>query len=145
MRRIEKNMKHSISILLAVIFFAAFSCKEKDIPKPDHLIGKSEMIQMLADVHLAKAISQRQYDMSDSLKLSSTDLYYSVLAKYNVPDSVFVRSVIYYSSHPKEYDKMYNDVINILKEMEEETAKPQELNIGNEPEKPEKTYQFGVE
>ena len=139
-------MKHFISIVLTVLLFTAFSCQEKDIMKPDHLIGKRQMVQMLTDVHLAKAISQRQYDVPDSLKLSSTDLYYSVLAKYGVPDSVFVRSVIYYSSHPKEYEKMYNDVINALKEMEQEAAGLKELNIGNEPEaKPEESSPFGVQ
>ena len=93
------------------------------------------MIQMLADVHLANAFSQHQYDVPDSLKYSSTDLYYSVLKKYNVPDSVFVRSVIYYSSNPKEYDKMYNDVINVLNEKEQAIKGPQELNVGNTSEK----------
>ncbi len=96
-------------------------------------------------MHLAKAIGQRQYEINDSLKLSSTDLYYSVLAKYDVPDSVFVRSVVYYSSHPKEYEKMYNDVINILKGMEEQAAGSQELNVGNEAEKPAEDYQFGTQ
>ncbi|MDX9883701.1 MAG: DUF4296 domain-containing protein [Prolixibacteraceae bacterium] len=138
-------MKHFLPILLTALFFTVFSCQEKDIPKPDKLIGKKQMIEMLVDVHLAKAISQRQYDVPDSLRLSSTDLYYSVLAKYDIPDSVFVRSLIYYSSRPKDYEKMYNDVINILKEMEEETLGQQELNVGNEPKQEEEPYRFGVE
>jgi hypothetical protein len=116
---------------MIVVSAGLFSCNEKDIPKPDHLIGKKKMIHMLADIHLAKAYNQRQHNVSDSLRLSSTDLYYSVLAKYNVQDSIFTRSVIYYSSHPKLYEKMYNDVINILKEMEQETTQLQELNVGN--------------
>ena len=118
---------------MIVLSAGFFSCNEKDIPKPDHLISKKKMTHMLADIHLAKAYKQREYNVIDSLQLSSTDLYYSVLAKYNIPDSVFTRSVIYYSSHPKMYEKMYNDVINILKEMEQETTKLQELNVGNKP------------
>ena len=138
-------MKHFIFIVLTALLFSIFSCQEKEIRKPDKLIGKKQMIEMLADIHLAKAISQRQYDIPDSLRLSSTDLYYSVLAKYKVPDSVFVRSVIYYSSHPKDYEKMYNSAINILKEMEEETQEQKELNIGNPPAEEESEYKFGVE
>lgn len=133
-------MRYFISILFIItICGGIFSCKEKDIQKPENLIPKRKMIEMLADVHLAKAISQRQYDVPDSVKLTSTDLYYSVLAKHNVPDSVFARSVIYYSSHPKLYEKMYNDVINILKEMEQDPAELQELNVGNNPEAVDKT------
>lgn len=133
-------MRYFILLLLLVVMSGGlFSCKEKDIQPPDHLIAKKKMIEMLVDVHLAKAISQRQFDVPDSIKLSSTDLYYSVLAKYNVPDSVFARSVIYYSSHPKLYEKMYNDVINILKEMEQDPAELQELNVGNNSEELDKT------
>lgn len=84
---------------------------------------------MLVDVHLTKAYEQ--YQRYDSLKLSSTDLYYSVLAKYNIADSVFTRSVIFYSSHPKEYEKMYNEVLDKLNAMEQEMRDKQELNVGN--------------
>lgn len=126
-------MKAFISICIMIAVLSLGSCKEKDIQKPDHLISKNKMVHMLADVHLAKACFQHQYNLPDSLRLSSTDLYYSVLAKYNVPDSIFTRSLIYYSSNPKLYEKMYNDVINILKEMEIEPEKQDELNVGNEP------------
>ncbi len=107
-----------------------FSCNEKDIAKPDHLINRKKMIDMLVDVHLAKAYEQ--YQTGDSTRLSSTDLYYSVLAKYGVADSVFTRSVIYYSSHPKDYDKMYNEVLDRLNAMQKEQQDKQELNVGNQ-------------
>jgi len=137
---LNTNMKHFISIfLLMILACGIFSCKEKDIPKPKHLLSKKKMVEMLADIHLAQAITQHQRDISDSLKLSSTDLYYSVLAKYKVPDSIFVRSVIYYSSNPRLYEKIYNDIINMLKGMEEEPAEHQEINVGNKLPKPEKT------
>ena len=99
------------------------------------------MVRMLTDVHLAKAMEQNYHFKKDSLQLSSTDLYYSVLAKYGVPDSVFTRSVIYYSSNPKQYEKMYNDVINALKELEQENMELQQLNVGN----PESKDRDGIE
>lgn len=133
-------MRHFNSlILLIVITGSIFSCQEKDIKKPDKLISKQKMVEMLADVHLAKSLFQQQYEIPDSLRLSSVDLYYSVLDKYEVPDSVFLRSLVYYSSIPKEYEKMYLDVINVLKEMEKDPSEQEELNLGNKPVKPDST------
>ena len=53
-------------------------------------------------------------------RLTSTDLYYSVLHKYNVSDSTFERSFVYYASKPKSFEKMYREVVNNLTEIEEE-------------------------
>jgi predicted DNA-binding transcriptional regulator len=53
-------------------------------------------------------------------KSSSANFYYSVLDKYQVPDSVFEKSFIYYASQPKKFEKMYRQVMNQLNEMEQE-------------------------
>lgn len=116
-------------ILILAFVGGMISCDTNEIEKPEHLIPRNKMIEMLVDVHLAKAYQQNQ-GYKDTLKFSSTDMYYSVLAKHNEGDSVFVKSVIYYSSYPRTYEKMYNEVIAILKEMEQETKDLEELNIG---------------
>ena len=41
------------------------------------------------------------------------------------PDTVFIRSLIYYSSYPKEYEKMHVQIMDYLKEVELQ-YKPQE-------------------
>ena len=81
---------------------------------------------MLVDVHLAEATYNNQnYRGATSRRLTYTDLYYSVLHKYNVPDSLFERSFIYYASKPKVIEKMYREVTNRLTEIEEENKNRQ--------------------
>ena len=43
-----------------------------------------------------------------------------MLAKYHVPDSVFEKSFVYYAANPKNFEKMYRQVMNRLNELEQE-------------------------
>jgi len=118
--------------VLILVFLGIYSCDNTEVPKPANLIPRQKMIEMMADMHLTKAFQQNNQYHNDSIKLTSTNIYYSVLAKYRVADSIYVRSVVYYSSYPKEYEKMYNDVINILMEKEPKEPEKQKINVGNE-------------
>jgi len=83
---------------------------------------------MLVDIHLAQATYNNQlYSNTQGKRLTETDFYYSVLHKYNIPDSVFERSFVYYASKPKVFEKMYRKVTNRLTEIEDE-----QTNLRNE-------------
>ena len=77
------------------------------------------MIDMLVDIHMAEATFTHM--RSDSLvrKSTSADFYYSILNKYQVPDSVFERSLVFYASSPKHFEEMYRKVMNKLSETEQ--------------------------
>ncbi len=77
------------------------------------------MINMLYDIHLAEATYNHMRGDSIVRKSSSANFYYSVLAKYEVSDSVFEKSFIYYASIPKNFEKMYREVMNKLSETEQ--------------------------
>lgn len=78
------------------------------------------MINMLYDIHLAEATFNKMRTDSLVRKSSSVNFYYSVLAKYEVADSVFENSFVYYASVPKNFEKMYREVMNKLSETEQE-------------------------
>lgn len=111
-------MKKKIIPLIFVVF-ALISCDKPYIDKPDHLVSKKKMIAMLVDVHLAEAtFNHMQFD-SIVRNSSSANFYYSVLEKYHVPDTVFEKSYVYYASDPKNFEKMYREVVNKLVEIEQ--------------------------
>ncbi len=111
------NMK-KIAIILA-LFSVFISCDNDVIKKPKHLVSERKMIEMLVDIHLAEATYNRM--RSDTLvkNSSSANFYYSVLAKYEIADSVFEKSFVYYASSPKNFEKMYREVMNKLGETEQ--------------------------
>lgn len=130
-------MKRNIIIVFfAVLFFTA--CDEPDMEKPEHLVKENKMIDMLVDVHLAQSTYNNRYRQdSIIINTTATDFYYSILDKYNVPDSVFEKSLIFYLSKPKNFEKMYRKVQSKLSEMEQEYSgrKNELLDVGNAEER----------
>lgn len=109
-----------IFIIFLFLFPAFVSCDKLPVEKPENLIKEKEMIDMLVDIHIAEAtFNQMRYD-SIVRNSSSTNFYYSVLEKYQVPDTVFEKSFVFYASTPKEFEKMYRKVMNKLSEIEQE-------------------------
>ena len=81
----------------------------------------------MVDVYMVQGLDKGSQPQGEKelRKITQTDLYYSVLKKYSVADTVFIRSLIYYSSFPKEYEKMHVQIMDILNQSELQ-VKPQE-------------------
>jgi hypothetical protein len=110
-----------------IIFFAAamllfISCKNEWLKKPEGLLSEKKMVDMMVDLHIADVIFQNQgaSRMETKRVLTSEDLYYSVLKKYNVPDSIFEKSFVYYSSFPKDFEKIYATVLDKATQIQEQ-------------------------
>ena len=111
-------MKKALFIL-AILVLTFISCDKEVIPKPRPLIKEKQMINMLVDIHLAEAtFNHMRYD-SIIRNSSSANFYYSILQKYEVADSVFEKSFVFYASNPRNFEKMYREVMNKLSETEQ--------------------------
>ena len=111
-----KNLLHIFFLLL----LAFVSCDKLPIEKPKNLIKENKMIEMLVDIHIAEATYNHvRYD-SLMLHTSSADFYFSVLEKYEVQDSTFEKSFVFYASTPRQFEKMYRKVMNKLSEVEQD-------------------------
>jgi hypothetical protein len=100
------------------------SCMEDMSGKPPHLVPRDKMVDILVDIHLADAAFQTRRHSNERLKTyKESDFYYSILQKHHMADSVFEISLIYYSSKPKEYEKIYTRVMNRLTLLEQEESK----------------------
>lgn len=123
-------MKQWIGILLFTTFVLGFaSCYNTSVHKPDKLIPKEKFLKMMVDIYLIQGMNVGSDTLKELKNLSQTDLYYSVLQKYSVPDTVFVRSLIYYSSFPKEYEKMHVQIMSSLNESELQFKPKEKLDI----------------
>jgi len=121
-------MKQWIGSLLFMVFVTSInSCYNTTLPKPDNLIKRDKFVKMMVDVYMVQGLDKGSQPQGEKelRKITQTDLYYSVLKKYSVADTVFIRSLIYYSSFPKEYEKMHVQIMDILNQSELQ-FKPQE-------------------
>jgi hypothetical protein len=113
-------MKHYFAIVL-IFLFAAYACSKPPVKKPQNLVDKDRMIDILVDVHLAEAaFNSRRHRDTVVGKSSSADFYYSVLQKHEVKDTIFEKSLVFYASQPRQFEKMYRQVMNQLTEIEQE-------------------------
>ncbi len=114
-------MKKNHIILIFALIFVISGCDEPPVERPENLISRDKMIDMLADIHLAEA-AFNSLRSRDSLLENSTsgDFYYSILEKYGVADTVFEKSFVFYASQPRDFEKMYRQSMNQLSEMEQE-------------------------
>ena len=123
-------MKQFIGILLfAVLLSGLSSCHNTTVSKPDQLIPKDKFVKMMVDIYVISGINTDIRNPKALQKVTATDLYYSVLKKYSVADTVFIRSLIYYSSFPKEFEKMHIEIVDNLNQMELQFKPKDKLNL----------------
>lgn len=123
-------MKQLIVVTLWIAFASTLTgCFNANIPKPDPLIKRDQFVKMMVDIYLVQGLQNVPQASKDLKNITQTDLYHAVLKKYAVPDTVFIRSLIYYSSFPKDYEKMHVEIIDILNEAELQFKPQDKLKI----------------
>jgi len=109
------------TILISIIILILVGCKRDPLPRK--AIDDEKFIAILVDIHLAEALYQERTRIDiDSLK--SESLYYSVLKKHKIPEEQMVATTLYYSRHPREYDKIFTEVLSRISARMEELEQP---------------------
>ena len=105
---------HAIPLLILLCITAGFvSCR------PRGILHSWEMREVMIDLHKTDALIQLsglQYGHSEE-----TAIYYAqVLEKHGITQAQFDSSLVWYTAHPKLFDKIYPKVVAQLKEEEEQ-------------------------
>jgi hypothetical protein len=131
----RRSMKTKIGIVL-ISFFVLSACGDSFIKKPEGLVPAKQMVDMLVDLHLADALYEQKSNRlgPNKLQIKAEDFYYSVLEKYGVADSVFEKSMVYYASFPKDFEKIYAEALDRVNLMREASSlkDPQPVTIPND-------------
>jgi hypothetical protein len=91
--------------------------------KPNDLIPKKEMINVMTDIYIANAAMTVQ-DKNGERNRNYMSLVYE---KYDVDSAQYSRSNLYYLSRIDEYEKMHKEVMERISEMR--IAKDKEFRI----------------
>lgn len=115
-------MKARFIFLLFVILI--LGCTSNTImKKPDDLIPKKEMIDIMTDIYIANAAMSVQ-DKNGERNRNYMSLVYE---KYQVDSAQLSRSNLYYLSKVDDYEKMHKKVMERISEMR--IAKDKEFRI----------------
>lgn len=92
------------------------SCQTTD-DKPDNLVDPDKMARILTDVHLAEGrVSRLGVPSVDSANLVYKRLEKQILRRHRVDTLTYEKSYVYYSSHPREMEAIYKQVVAKLQQ-----------------------------
>ena len=113
-------MKQSITIILILIFI--ISCTSNTIyKKPDSLIPKDQMVDLMVDMQLALA-AKTVKNKDGKRKIEYMHLVYE---KYGIDSTRFSESNYYYTTNIDDYNKILKKVKNRLDKMKKSYEKEQ--------------------
>ena len=118
--------------LLFIVLIVAFGCQSVEKPKkPDNLIPKGKMIDIMMESYLsnaARSVNNRKI-RSYGLKLDSL-----IYAKYKVDSAQVVESNNYYAADLETYESMFKTIDERLKALKKKADSIQEIKEANKSE-----------
>ena len=99
-------------IAVFTFLLAAFSCTSD--PKPDYLLSKEEMVDLLVEIYLAEARLSSVGVPRDSAESLFKTYEKTILAKRGIADSTLKASYEYYFEHSQEMEAILDIVIDSL-------------------------------
>ncbi len=111
-------MKKFLSFILGIVMVT--SCVEMIIEKPDDLIPREKMTQLLYDLAILNAAKSTNSAVLEEHFDSPTEFLFE---QYGVDSLQFVQSDLYYASQPLVYEAIYKDV---LARLDKEKSKTEE-------------------
>lgn len=117
----------ALALLAAGVFFSACNSKKHVMEKPDHLINRITLVNILAESYLIE--STLQMTTPDSIGRSDlARLYYKDLFdRYHITNEQFESSVAYYISEEKSAEKLLNDAAALIVSKKSELQIPDEI------------------
>jgi len=116
-----------IILFTFLISLGLISCDKSYLEKPDDLLSKSEMVDVLANLYISQQAINQQVMQDHTLKVAENSLY--IFREHNISYKNFESSFKYYYSRPTEYQKILDKVKAKLEEQySEEEKKRQKEN-----------------
>jgi len=124
--------------LITAFLLIIFACSDFNLP--DGILSKKKMVPIIVDIHLAEAINNQKFNISLVRDSLPEELYLSICQKHHTDRTVVEKSLLYYGKHTEAYTEIYNEVLDVLSEMEvkakNDSLKPAHVgsfNLDNSP------------
>jgi len=98
------------------VFLVLLACSGDNVP--EGILSKKQMVPVIVDIHLSEAINTQRYNISMIRDSLPEDLYLSICKKFKLDRSVIEQSLHYYGKHTQDYIPIYEEVLNVLSEMD---------------------------
>ncbi len=111
------------ALLVSISCLISCSTPKTEKSREEERIDHKDLVMILADLHLADAVIVIQEGKTGIARPTDSTYYDVVLKKYKTNRADFDATIRYYTRHPDDFKKIYNEVINLLKFKEEAALK----------------------
>ncbi len=135
-------MKHCIKFLL-IFLFVMTSCIKR-LEKPENLLSKEQMRDLLIEIGLSKNIPNNQLDSIVRKSKNKADKrVLKILDNHAIALERFQESHYYYTMYPEEYQKIFKMIKDSLnKELAQLKLEDSLATIEEKPKAPEKSKEL---
>ena len=98
-------------ILFLAVLTLLVSCKDEVVQKPERLIDKDVMLDVMYDLAVLDAIKYQNPVSLDTFKINPRDFIYK---KYKIDRLKFAKSNVYYASDYEDYKLMFEQITKRL-------------------------------
>ena len=112
---VDTLRKTAFVLLAAATLFSGCNSKKQVMEKPDNLINRITLVNILADSYLIESTLQMSGRIDTISKDELARLYYKDLFdRYHITNEQFESSVAYYISEEKSAEKLLNDAAALI-------------------------------
>lgn len=105
------------NIIYIVVFVLILSCESRTkFEKPENLIPKAQMVDLLTDMHLASGT----LGIKNKNSKKKENYMALVYEKYKIDSTQFAASNTYYTSNVDEYEEIFEEVEKRLSKLKDE-------------------------
>jgi hypothetical protein len=114
-------------LFLLLLILSIFSCKnnqkKEESLKSKDILSNEKMVSILVDIHLIEAELFIMQNSGKDIKYYTKYYYKYLTTKYDITYKQFKTNLSYYSSHVKEFEKIYEQVVNTISQKNGEIYK----------------------
>ena len=115
MKNIAQRVHTIVLILLALLtLFAGCKSKKHVMEKPDHLINRITLVNILAESYIIESYLQMSPPDSISKNEQARRFYKDLFDRYKITNEQFEASVAYYISEEKSAERLLNDASALI-------------------------------
>lgn len=107
-------MKNFLSFIILIILV---SCSDKPVQKPDNLLSKEEMENIIYDISILQAadVFKPEILVKNNIKIKNY-----IYKKYTIDSATFFQNYRYYAADIKTFKKIYKNVNNRIESQKSE-------------------------
>ncbi len=107
-------MKKFLNLVVLIILV---SCSDKPVQKPDNLLSKDEMENIIYDISILQAAETYKPHILENNNIKIKEYIYK---KYNIDSTTYFQNYKYYASDIKSFNKIYKHVNSRIEDKKNE-------------------------